>query len=169
VALKEKFVVRLTAGQRRQLERIASTGRNSAAALTRARVLLKADAGRGGSGWGDAAIAEALDCGTSTVARARKQFATGGLAAALYRKRPTGRQYRKLDGAQEARLIALACSAPPDGRARWTLRLLADRLVELAVVESIDPATVCRTLKKTRSNPGSSSSGSSRPSRVRRS
>jgi transposase len=90
-----------------------------------------------------------LECGDRTVARVRRRYTEGGLDAALYSKRPTGRQYRKLDGRQEAKLIALACSDPPGGRGRWTMKLLADRLVELAVVESIDPATVWRTLKKT--------------------
>ena len=154
MALKDKFVVQLTAEQRRRLEQLASTGRNSAATLTRARILLKADAAEGGPGWDDATVAEALDCGASTVARVRKKFAQGGLEAALRRRRPTGRQYRKLDGAQEARLVALACSQPPEGRARWTLKLLADRLVQLEVVESIDPATVYRALKKTTSSRG---------------
>jgi transposase len=169
MALKEKFVVRLTAEQRRELEQLASTGRNAAATLTRARILLKADASPGGPAWRDAQIAEALGCGDRTVARVRRRFAAGGLAQALHRRRPTGRQYRKLDGAGEARLVALACSSPPEGQARWTLRLLADRLVELEVVASIDPATVYRTLKKTSSSRGSSSSGSSRPRRTRRS
>jgi hypothetical protein len=85
-----------------------------------------------------------------------------GLDATLHRKKPTGRQYRKLDGRREAELVALACSAAPEGHARWTMTLLADRLVELEVVESIDPSTVWRTLQKTSSSRGSSSSGSSR-------
>lgn len=169
MALKDKYVVRLTPGHRRQLERMVSSGKHPARVLTRARVLLKADAGTGGPGWQDAAVAGALDCGERTVARVRRKYAGGGLDAALYTKKPTGRQYRKLDGKQEARLIALACSPTPDGRGRWTMKLLADKLVELAVVESIDPATVWRTLKKTPSSRGSSSSGSSRPSRARRS
>lgn len=154
MALKEKYVVRLTAGDRRQLQRLVSSGRHPARVLTRARILLRADAGAGGPGWEDAQVAEALECGDRTVARVRRRYTEGGLDAALYSKRPTGRQYRKLDGRQEAKLIALACSDPPGGRGRWTMRLLADRLVELAVVESIDPATVWRTLKKTRSSRG---------------
>ena len=84
-----------------------------------------------------------------TVMRVRQQFATEGLDATLHRKKPTGRQYRKLDGNQEAQLIALACSPAPQGQARWTMKLLAERLVELEVVELIEPATVWRTLKKT--------------------
>jgi hypothetical protein len=93
------------------------------------------------------------------VYRVRQAFVEQGLAAALFRKKPTGRQYRKLDGAQEAHLIALACSTPPDGRRRWTLRLLADRLVELAVVESISPECVRTPLKKTPLSRGCANSG----------
>src|SRR5262245_45736970 len=124
MALKEKSVVRLTAGDRRQLQRLVSSGRHPARVLTRARILLRADAGDGGPGWEDAQVAEALDCGDRTVARARRRYTDGGPDAALYSKRPTGRQYRKLDGRQEAKLIALACSDPPGGRGRWTMKLL---------------------------------------------
>jgi transposase len=152
MALKDKFVVRLKGEQREELERLAATGKRPAATITRARILLKADAAQGG--WPDDRIAEALDTSPSTVARVRKKFVQQGLQAAVQRKRPTGRQYRKLDGKAEARLVALACSPPPEGRAGWTMKLLADRLVGLEVVESIDPATVCRTLKKTRSSRG---------------
>ena len=152
MALKDKFIVRLTAEQRKELEGQAATGKRSAAVITRARILLKADADA--EGWTDDRIAEALDASPATVARVRKKFVEGGVEAAVQRKRPTGRQYRKLDGKAEARLVALACSKPPDGRVRWTLKLLADRLVELEVVEAIDPATVQRALKKTRSSRG---------------
>jgi transposase len=152
MALKDKFIVRLTGEQRQELERLAATGKRSAATITRARILLKADADAGG--WTDDRIAEALNISAATVARIRKRFVQRGLAAAVHRQRPTGRQYRKLDGAQEAQLAALACSPPPEGEARWTMKLLADKLVELAVVEAIDPATVCRVLKKTRSSRG---------------
>jgi transposase len=149
VALKDKFVVRLTAAQRTQLEQMIAAGRHAAAALVHARILLKADVGAAGPGWSDDAIADALECGPSTVARVRKRFAQGGLDAAVHRKKPTGRQYRKLDGAQEAKLVALACSAPPGGKARWTLTMLADQLVELEVVDAISDETVRRVLKKT--------------------
>ena len=153
-----KVVIRLTADQRRALRQLVHTGKHPAAMRRRAHILLKADAD-GPDAWTDERIAEALDTTRMTVMRVRQQFAAEGLEATLHRKRPTGRQYRKLDGKQEAQLIALACSPAPEGRARWTMKLLADRLVEMAVVESIDPATVCRTLKKTSSSPGSSSSG----------
>ena len=152
MALKDKFVVRVTAAQRQELEKLAAAGKRSAATITRARILLQADAD--GDGWADDRIAEALDASASTVARVRKKFVQHGLEAAVGRKRPTGRQYRQLDGAQEARLAAVACSPPPEGQARWTMKLLADKLVELEVVESIDPATVYRALKKTRSSRG---------------
>jgi transposase len=152
MALRQKFVVRLTAAQRDELRQLAATGKRPAATITRARILLKADAER--DGWPDGRIAEALGTSPATVARARKRFVQQGLGAAVHRRRPTGRQYRKLDGAQEARLAAVACSPPPEGEARWTMKLLADRLVELKVVEAIDPATVCRALKKTRSSRG---------------
>ena len=165
---KSKVVVRLTADQRQALEQIVHTGTRPAARRRRAHVLLKADAD-GPDAWPDERIAEAPDTSRVTVMRVRQQFAAEGLDATLHRRRPTGRQYRKLDGRQEAELIAPACSPAPEGRAGWTMVLLADRLVEMRVVESIDPATVCRTLKKTRSSRGSSSSGCSRPRRARRS
>jgi len=159
VAVKDKFVVRLTADDRAQLEQMIAAGRHAAAALVHARVLLKADAGSAGPGWADAVIADALECSAGTVARVRKRFAQGGLDAAVHRKKPAGRQYRKLDGAQEAQLVALACSAPPEGKGRWTLTMLADRLVELRVVDAVSDETVRRVMKKTCSSRGSSSSG----------
>lgn len=163
-----KVVVRLTDHQRHSLHRLVRTGTHPAAMLKRAQILLKVDVD-GPDGWSDTRTGKTLNCSFMTVRRVRQQFVAQGLDATLHRKRPTGRQYRKLDGRQEAQLVAVACSPAPSGRSRWTMTLLADRLVELNVVESIDPATVWRTLKKTRSNPGSSSSGSSRPRRMRRS
>jgi transposase len=154
MALKDKSVVLLTPEPRQQLEQMTRSGTHAARALAHARILLMADAGEAGDGEPDEVIAEAVGVHARTVARVRKLFVTSGLEAALYRRPPTGRQYRKLDGAQEARLIAVACSPPPGGRDRWTLRLLAERLVELEVVDSIDPSTVHRTLKKTTSSRG---------------
>ena len=124
-----------------------------------AQILLKADVGEGGPDWDDAQITEAVNCGASTVYRVRQAFVEEGLAAALFRKKPTGRQYRKLDGVQEAHLVALACGEAPAGRSRWTLRLLADRLVELNVVDAISPECVRLTLKKTNSSRGCVSNG----------
>ena len=163
-----KVSVSLTDDQRHTLDRFIRTGTHSSAALRRAQILLKADAG-GPGGWSDTQIGKTLGCTFMTVRRVRQQFVSEGLDATLHRKRPTGRQYRKLDGKQEAQLVAIACSTAPAGRARWTMTLLADRLVELSVVDSIDPATVWRTLKKTRSSHGLNSSGSFRPKRTRRS
>lgn len=168
MALADKVVVHLSALQRRTLERFVRVGTQPAALRRRAQILLKADAD-GPDAWTDERIADAFDTTRMTARRVRQQFAAEGLDATLHRKRPTGRQYRKLDGRQEAQLVTLACSKAPEGNARWTMVLLADKLVEMKVVESIDPATVWRTLKKTTSNPGSSSSGSSRPKPVRHS
>jgi transposase len=146
--LSQKVLVRLTDEQRRILERLIRTGRHEARTLMRARILLKVDA-HGPERWSDVQAGQVLGCSFMTVRRVRLQFVDEGLDATLARKRPTGRQYRKLDGRQEAQLIAVACSEAPGGRARWTMKLLAEKLVELEVVESIDPATVWRTLQKT--------------------
>jgi transposase len=143
-----KVVITLTSTQRSTLGRLVRTGTRPAAMCRRAQILLKADAD-GPDAWTDEEIAEHLETSRMTVQRVRQQFAAEGLDATLHRKKPTGRQYRKLDGKQEAQLVALACSEAPNGQARWTMKLLADKLVELEVVESIDPATVWRTLKKT--------------------
>jgi transposase len=159
MAKKVKYVVRLEAEERQQLLDLITKGKRAASVLTRARILLKADAGPRGPGRTDEAIAEAVETSPSTVHRVRQAFVEEGLQAALHRQKPGGRQYRKLDGAQEARLIALACGTPPEGRARWTLRLLADKLVELEVVDSISAECVRQTLKKTRCSPGGRSSG----------
>jgi transposase len=164
----DKVVIRLSPDQRTALESFVRTGNRPAAAIRRANILLKSDAD-GPDAWSDPRIAEAYGTTRMTVMRVRQQFAREGLDATLHRKRPTGRQYRKLDGKQEAQLATLACSQAPEGRARWTMVLLADKLVEMKVVESIDPATVWRTMKKTRLNLGSSSSGSSRLRIVHRS
>lgn len=155
-----KVIVRLTDDQRDALGRLVRTGTHPAAVRRRAAILLKADAD-GPDAWTDDEIADHLETSRMTVMRVRRQFAAEGLDPTPHRKKPTGRQYRKLDGAAEARLVAVACSEPPAGPARWTMRLLADRLVELEVVESIDPATVWRTLQKTTSSRGPSGSGSS--------
>ena len=143
------YRVVLTEAQRAELRGLVAAGVAPARMLTRARVLLKANHGEGGPGWSDAAIAGALDVNASTVLRIRRRFATEGLEATLERKPRTEQRLPKLDGEAEAHLIALACSPPPAGRARWTLRLLADRLVELAVVDAVSYETVRRTLKNT--------------------
>lgn len=152
--MAEKYRVTLTAEERDELIRMTTTGKAAAAKLRHARILLKADASTLGPDCTDEDIASACEVSVPTIARVRKTFVEQGLTVAVERKRPTGRQYRKLDGAQEAQLIAVACSAPPEGQARWTLKLLADRLVELEVVEAVSAETVRRTLKKTTSSRG---------------
>lgn len=154
-----KYVVRLNTEEREQMLELVNTGRAAAVKLLHARILLKADSRTGSRRWTDTEIADALDTSASTVHRVRQAFVEQGLEAALSRKPPTGRQYRKLDGAQEAQLIAMACSAPPEGRVRWTLKLLADKLVELDIVDSISAECVRTTLKKTCSSRGSKNSG----------
>jgi transposase len=154
-----KYVVRLEAEERQLLLELVTKGKRAASVLTRARILLKGDAGAEGPGCGDRVIAEAVETSLSSVHRVRQAFVEEGLEAALYRKKPTGRQYRKLDGDQEARLVAIACSTPPTGRARWTMQLLADKLVELKVVDSITGECVRTTLKKTTSSLGWKNSG----------
>ena len=147
--MKKKYVVTLTEEERRMLRRMISGGKAAARKLMHARILLKADQSRGGPNWEDVAIAQGLDVGTATVERVRKRFVEEGLDAALDRRRP-GRSYpHKLDGDGEAHLIALACGAAPEGRSRWTLRLLAERMVALEYVEALSKDTVRRTLKKT--------------------
>ena len=150
----KKYKVTLTADERQSLHQLVSAGKKSAALkLTHARILLKADVAPGGPAWTDARIAEAVEVNRTTVEQVRQRFVEQGLQAALVRKkqdRPS--RERKLDGAGEARLIALACSGPPQGRAAWTLRLLADQLVELEVVDTISVETVRQVLKKTSSS-----------------
>jgi transposase len=151
----KKYKVTLTAEERQQLHALVTTGKAAAKKLAHARILLKADAAQGGPAWDDQRIADATEVSTDTVARVRQRFVEQGLEAALTRKtqdRPSRR--RKLDGRAEARLIALACSAPPDGRKEWTMKLLADRLVELEVVDTVSDETVRRVLKKTSSSRG---------------
>jgi Homeodomain-like domain len=153
--MTKKYLVTLTADERAGLTDLVSAGKRSALTITRARILLKADQADGGPAWPDDRIAEALDCGVRTAERVRQRFVERGPEAALGRKkqdRPS--RERKLDGRAEARLIALACSEPPDGRAAWTLQLLADKLVELRVVDAVCDETVRRCLKKTRSSRG---------------
>jgi transposase len=149
----KKYKVTLTTAERERLHDLISAGQAAASKLTHARILLKADAGPAGPAWTDVAIADAVEVDVTTVERVRQRFVEDGLDAALVRKKRSrpGRE-RLLDGQAEARLIALACSAPPDGRASWTLKLLADRLVELEVVETISYETVRQVLKKTSSS-----------------
>jgi hypothetical protein len=151
---KTKYAVYLTEAERAQLRTLIGRGEAPARMLTHARILLKANQGEGGPGWSDAAIAGALDLHADTVARVRRAYVGAGLEAVLVRKAPKRLYARTLDGAAEAHLVAVACSAPPAGRERWTLRLLADELGRLEVVEAVSYETVRRTLQQTRSNRG---------------
>ena len=144
-----RYIVRLTETERQQLEQMLAKGRHAASTAARAGILLKADESEEGPGLdGRRHRACARHQPLGAVHRVRQEFVETGLEAALYRRKPTGRQYRKLDGAQEAQLIALACGAAPEGRARWTLKLLAQRMVELEIVDAIGPECVRTTLKK---------------------
>jgi transposase len=161
-----KYVVRLSSEERGQLENLVARGRVAKTTRQRAQVLLRTDQGDDGPGIVDEAIADLVGVGLSTVHRVRQQFVEEGLEASLYRKPATNRQYRKLDGVQEAHLVALACSPPPAGRVCWTMQLLADKLVELEIVESIGREAVRTTLKKTFFSRGASSNGCCRRSRT---
>jgi transposase len=159
----KRYVVTLTPEERQSLTDLIAAGKAAAKKLAHARILLKADAAEGGPAWADGPIAQAIEVSIATVERVRQRFVEQGLEAALVRK-PQDRPSRelKLDGRAEARLVALACSPPPEGRAVWTMQLLADKLVELQVVASVSDETVRRTPKKTRSSPGWSSDGACR-------
>jgi transposase len=152
--MKKKYPVILSDTERDHLKRLIASGTAPARKLIHARILLKADESPEGPAWVDDEVAEAVESSQPTVCRVRKQYFEEGLEAALNRRPPNREYHRKLDGEQEARLVALACSEPPEGRARWSLRLLADKLVELEIVEEdISYQTVRRTLKKTPSSP----------------
>jgi len=149
--MPKKYHVTLTTEERAELDAMTRHGRAAARKLTHARILLRCDEGTGGPARPDEDVAEALGVGHATVARVRQRFVEQGLEAALVPAPPSARVYaRKLDGDAEARLVALACSAPPAGRNRWTLRLLADRMVVLGHADAgVSYETVRRTLKKT--------------------
>jgi transposase len=151
----KKFKVTLTPDERQHLQKLIAAGKAAATKLAHARILLKADAAPGGPACSDGQIATAVEVSPDTVARVRQRFVEQGLDAALVRKkqdRPS--RERTLDGRAEAKLVTLACSTPPDGRAVWTMQLLADRLIELKIVAAVSDETVRRTLKKTRSSRG---------------
>jgi transposase len=151
--VNKKYIVRLTDGERCMLDQLVTTGKAAARTLAHARILLKADCGPAGPAWPDEMICTALDISRPTVERVRRSLVLDGFEAALHRK-PQPSRPRKLDGRQEACLTALACSEAPAGHKRWTLRLLADKLVELEDLDGLAPETVRQILKKTRSSPG---------------
>ena len=153
-------MVKLSPEEREQLETLISSGKRSAQLITKARILLKADASEAGEGWTDRKIAAALDVSINTVANARRQLVEEGFEATLGRKyNPNSARPRIFDGAAEAKLIALACSPAPEGFARWSLRLLEEKVVELNIVEKASDNTIGRTLKKTLSNPTAIANG----------
>ncbi len=146
---KKKYIVSLTAEERKQLEQLTKTGKAPAYKINHARILLKADTNQEGGGWTDQTISQALELSVSTIERVRQRFVEQSLEQALGRKPQQRRKARLLDGEQEAQLVALACSDPPEGQAKWSLRLLAERMVSLDYVETISYETVRQTLKKT--------------------
>jgi transposase len=160
-----KHVVRLSDTERNELKQIVSTGESSARMIRRAHILLKSDAG-----WTDEAICAALEVSRQTVYDVRKQGVQDGVSQTVQRTsgRKAGSQSKALDGVAEAHLVALTCSAPPEGHGRWTLRLLATRMVALEYVEAVSHETVRSVLKKTNLNPGASRHGASLPSTMRR-
>ena len=167
MAVKEisvkKYVVRLSGEEREQLETLIRKGKSPARRLLKARILLKADVSEAGDGWSDNQIIDALETSPSMVYRVRKQLVEEGFEAVLSRKpRAMPAIARIFDGEKEAKLIALACSKPPKGRARWSLRLLENKVVELGIVDRASDSTIGRTLKKTFSSPIAGSTGSSR-------
>jgi transposase len=162
IAVK-KYVVRLSTEEREQLQALLRKGKGPARRLLKARILLKADVSDAGEGWSDNEIIRALDTSASMVYRVRKQLVEEGFAAVLSRKqRASPAVPRIFDGEKEAKLIALACSKPPKGRTRWTLRLLENKVVELGIAERASDSTIGRTLKKTFCSPIAGSAGSSR-------
>jgi len=152
--MQKRYQVTLTVEERQELRAMVSAGKAAARKLVRSRILLLADQSQDGPAKSDPEITDALGCGRATVERVRKQFVEEGVDATLTPK-PTTRTYeRRFDGKTEAHLVAITCGSPPDGRARWTLRLLADRMVVLGHFESVSYETVRRTLKKTISSRG---------------
>ena len=146
--MAKKYVVRLTPEEREELTELINKGKTQAYRIKHANILLAVDAD--GPNWSDERAAEAFGCHTNSVGNVRQRFVEQGVGAAIERKKQQApSRNRVLDGEKEARLIALACSAPPEGRAKWTLQLLADKLVALQVVDAVSNQTVRRTLKKT--------------------
>jgi len=152
--MRAKRIVRLPHDERAVLTRLIAGGQAPARKLTHARILLKTDAGPDGPAWGDEAIAESLEVNPVTVWRVRKRYLEEGLEAALTHRHPRNHRPTRLDAGQEAHLIALACSEPPTGHKRWTLRLLSQRMVELEYAAQVSHETVRVTLKKTMSSHG---------------
>lgn len=145
----KKYIVELTEAERRDLRELVDAGKAAAQKIKHANILLKADQAEGGPAWNDKRIAEAFGCHRTTVENVRKRLVFEGIDAAINRRREGVGRPRKVDGDVEAKITMIACSEPPEGRSRWTLQLIADRLVELDVVDSCSSASVCRAMKKT--------------------
>jgi DNA-binding transcriptional ArsR family regulator len=152
--MNQRYIIKLTETERSQLKELISSGEASARQIRRAYILLKSDNSEGGPNWDYRSICEAYEVSQLTVYNVRKRYTEGGLERAILRKKPDRVYARRLDGEAEAHLIALACSEPPDGYERWSLRLLKDRLIRLEIVEGISHETIRQTLKKTNLNPG---------------
>lgn len=146
----ERYTVKLTQDERVNLLLLVKTGKAPAAKLTHARIILATDENNTDKTPCDTKVSKELHVSSRTVARTRQRFVEEGLESALSRKPHSNTRPRKIDGDQEAHLIALSCSAPPSGRARWTLKLLANHLIELEIIDSVSSATISRVLKKTR-------------------
>ena len=163
----KKYVIKLSEAERSHLQGVINKGKSPAKRLLKARILLKADVGAHGEGWSDGRIMDALDTNKSMVTRVRQQFVEEGLEAVLSSKQRAAPAITPIfDGEKEARLMALACSTPPEGHARWTLRLLEDKVVELGIVERASDNTIGRVLKKTRFSLTAKSNGSFRRRRA---
>lgn len=152
--MKRKYWVKLSAAEREQLREVIRSGSAPARKIRRANILLKTDQSEDGAGWTYQQIVDAFDVSEETISAIRKDYAEGGLEAALNRKLSKREYTRRLDGKQEAQLVQIACSVPPPGRARWSVRALAERMEELGYVETVSHETVRQVLKKTNSNPG---------------
>lgn len=151
---KKKYIVTLTDEERTVLEELVNKGKNPAYKVNHARILLLADTNESGGGWSDRDISQALKISVATIERVRQRLVEEGLSVALNRQEQQNRRQRLLDGEKEAHLIALTCSSPPEGQGRWTMKMLAERMVQLGHLESISNETVRQTLKKTNSSLG---------------
>ena len=156
---KKKYIVSLTPEERQELERLTKTGKAPAYKVNHARILLKADINQAQGGWTDRKIGESLDLGHATIERVRQRFVEEGLESALSRRKQQKRRSKIIDGEKEAYLIAIACSETPPGKSNWTLRMLADKMVELKYVEQVSTETIRQTLKKTNLSLGSTNPG----------
>ncbi len=147
--MAKKYIVSLSLEERQYLEQFTKTGKAAAYKIKHAEILLKADNNQAGGSWTDQAISQAVDRSIATIERVRQRFVKQGVEAALNRQPQKRRKMRLLDGEQEAHLIALTCSDPPEGQAQWSLRLLADQMVQLGHLDQISHETIRQTLKKT--------------------